>query len=163
MAYINNYGTRGVSDNLRLGKNGPRVVAEGDTISLRNASDTLDAALTAGTATISQGSLTLSNTSSKIIISDASLSRHDADIIKFDGPAGIVLPTGNTADRPTPTDGLVRVNTDTITESYVELHNGSEWLELVSAITAVNQTTAMMGTRLVLAQLVMRQNTVLWA
>ena len=163
MPDINNYGTRGISNNVRLGKAGPRVVGSSNKISLRNSADTDDALLAAGAAVLSSGNLTLVNTSSNITISDTSMSRQSLGVLKFDGTSGIVLPTGATDTRPQAASGLVRVNTDVITASYIELHNGYQWLGIISDITAVNQTTAIFATRLALAQLVMRQNILLWS
>lgn len=41
----------------------------------------------------------------------------------------IALPKGTTAQRPTPSSGLVRWNT---TSAAVEVYNGTDWVELVT-------------------------------
>jgi len=42
--------------------------------------------------------------------------------VSFQGTGGIIIPVGNTAQRPTPVVGMIRFNTDTM---YVETYNGT--------------------------------------
>ena len=78
------------------------------------------------------------------IADDAISSAKIADNPTFSGTAGIVLPSGSTAERPgSPADGVFRFNTTT---DIMEYYNGSNWQGVVQdapAVTSISPTTAL--------------------
>ena len=78
------------------------------------------------------------------IADDAISSAKIADNPTFSGTAGIVLPSGSTAERPgSPADGVFRFNTTT---DIMEYYNGTNWQGVVQeapAVTSISPTTAL--------------------
>jgi len=81
------------------------------------------------------GNLTISNTtiSSSLANATITLQPTGTGLVTIDTTTGLVLPTGNTAQRPSPgTAGTVRFNTTT---TLLEVYNGNAWASTSQAVT----------------------------
>jgi uncharacterized membrane-anchored protein len=84
------------------------------------------------------GNLTISNTtiSSSLANATITLQPTGTGLISIDTTTGLILPVGNTAQRPSPASaGTTRFNTTT---SLIEVYNGNAWASTSQAVT--NQT-----------------------
>jgi hypothetical protein len=84
------------------------------------------------------GNLTISNTTISTGLANATITIQPTGtgLVSIDTTTGLILPVGNTAQRPSPgTTGTVRFNTTT---SRVEVYDGTEWDTIVGGVT--NQT-----------------------
>ena len=84
------------------------------------------------------GNLTISNTTISSSLANATiiLQPTGTGLVTIDTTTGLVLPVGNTAQRPNPgTTGTVRFNTTT---TLLEVYNGNAWNSTSQAVT--NQT-----------------------
>jgi hypothetical protein len=82
------------------------------------------------------GNLTINNTTIGTAAANANivLNPTGTGLVTIDTVTGLVLPTGNTAQRPNPgTTGTIRYNSAL---SYVEYYNGSSWVEVGSGGTS---------------------------
>lgn len=87
---------------------------------------------------VSIGNLTVSNTTitTNLASGNITLQPTGNQTVIIDATTGLVMPTGNTAQRPSPaTTGTVRFNTDV---GALEIYSGSQWEDVVANIT--NQT-----------------------
>jgi hypothetical protein len=85
------------------------------------------------------GNLTISNTTISANIANATITIQPTGtgLVTIDTTTGLVIPTGNTAQRPSPeVTGTVRFNTTT---SRVEVYDGTEW-DQVGQGAVTNQT-----------------------
>ena len=85
------------------------------------------------------GNLTISNTTISANIANATITLEPTGtgLVTIDTTTGLVIPTGNTAQRPSPeVTGTVRFNTTT---SRVEVYDGTEW-DQVGQGAVTNQT-----------------------
>jgi hypothetical protein len=85
---------------------------------------------------ITLGNLTVSNTtiSTNFATGNITLEPTGNGIVIIDTTTGLVLPVGNTAQRPNPADtGTVRFNTGT---NLVEVYNGTAWNSVAAEITS---------------------------
>ena len=90
------------------------------------------------------GNLTISNTtiSSSLANATITLTPTGTGLVSIDTTTGLIIPVGNTAQRPSPAaTGTVRFNTTT---SRVEVYDGTEWDTIVGGVT--NQTLNGNGT-----------------
>lgn len=81
------------------------------------------------------GNITFSNTtiSTSLGNGNITLSATGTGLVTIDGTAGLIIPAGNTAQRPSPAvQGTVRFNTTT---NRVEVYDGSEWDTIVGGVT----------------------------
>jgi hypothetical protein len=89
-----------------------------------------------GSGNISLGNLTVSNTriSSNLAVGNITLApTGDAEVI-LETVSGLVLPVGNTLQRPSPSiTGTVRFNTNI---GRVEIYDGVEWEDIVANVTS---------------------------
>jgi hypothetical protein len=95
------------------------------------------------------GNLTFSNTtiSTSLAQGNITLAPTGNSTAIIDTTSGLVLPVGNTAQRPSPAgQGTVRFNTD---NSRLEVYDGSAWDDIVANVT--NQTLAGDSSTLVFA------------
>jgi hypothetical protein len=100
-----------------------------------------------GTGNISLGNLTVSNTtiSTTLGTGNVTLSPTGQALVIIDTTTGLVLPLGNTTQRPSPAvTGTLRYNTET---TRMEIYDGAEWDSVVSDVT--NQTLAGNGVQTV--------------
>ena len=84
------------------------------------------------------GNLTISNTtiSSSLANATITITPTGTGVVSIDTTTGLILPVGNTVQRPSPAStGTVRFNTTT---SRVEVYDGTEWDTIVGGVT--NQT-----------------------
>ena len=84
------------------------------------------------------GNLTVSNTTISSSLSNATITitPTGTGLVTIDTTTGLVIPVGNTAQRPSPgSTGTVRFNTDS---GRVEVYDGTEWDTMVAGVT--NQT-----------------------
>lgn len=84
------------------------------------------------------GNLTISNTTISTGLANATITIQPTGtgLVSIDTTTGLILPAGNTVQRPSPaTTGTVRFNTTT---TRVEVYDGSEWDQIVAGVT--NQT-----------------------
>ena len=139
MANVKNFGLVGVGSDLQLGKAGTRLINNSGVFNFKAADGSTNAALTAagitsaaGNVTLTTGNLVLSDNAGTVGIGGATLSRHAANVLQFDGTAAFMAPVGNTAARPTAATGMIRVNNDTPATSYVEFYNGTAWTTLAT-------------------------------
>lgn len=139
MANVKNFGLIGVGSELQFGKGSSKLVNNAGAFSFRNAADNENVALTAagitssaGNVTLTTGNLVLSDNAGTVGIGGATLSRQGAGVLKFDGTAATMLPAGTTAQQPTGSVGMIRVNNDTPSASTVEYYNGSAWTTLAT-------------------------------
>lgn len=98
---------------------------------------------------ISIGNLTISNTtiSTDLVNGNITLDPTGNGIVIIDTTTGLVLPVGNTVQRPDPAEtGTVRFNTNS---SLVEVYNGTAWNSVAAEIT--NQLIYGDGSTLVFA------------
>jgi hypothetical protein len=82
------------------------------------------------------GNLTISNTtiSTNLVTGNITLEPTGNGIVIIDTTTGLVLPVGNTAQRPDPAEtGTVRFNTGT---NLVEVYNGTAWNSVAAEITS---------------------------
>lgn len=92
----------------------------------------------AGNVLANLGNITIANTTISATISNGNitLAPTDSELVIIDTTSGLLLPVGNTAQRPSPVNqGTVRYNTDL---SRVEVYDGSGWEDVVANVT--NQT-----------------------
>ena len=91
----------------------------------------LDQAGNIGTA----GNLTFANTtiSTVLAVANITLAPTGSATVIIDTESGLVIPVGNTLQRPSPAaTGTVRFNTDT---DRAEIYDGSEWDSVVAGVT----------------------------
>jgi hypothetical protein len=84
------------------------------------------------------GNLTISNTTVSSGLANATITIQPTGtgLVSIDTTTGLILPVGNTAQRPSPgATGTVRFNTTT---SLIEVYNGNAWASTSTAVT--NQT-----------------------
>jgi hypothetical protein len=82
------------------------------------------------------GNITFSNTTISTNLANATIviQPTGTGVVTIDTTTGLVLPVGNTAQRPSPADtGTVRFNTST---SLVEVYNGTAWNSVSAEITS---------------------------
>ena len=89
-----------------------------------------------GSGNINLGNLTVANTriSSNLAVGNITLApTGDAEVI-IETVSGLVLPVGNTAQRPSPSlTGTVRFNSNI---ARVEIYDGNDWEDIVANVTA---------------------------
>jgi hypothetical protein len=144
MANVKNFGLVGVGSDLQFGKAGTRLLSEAGVFGFKAANGTSDAAITlagitssAGNVTLTTGDVVLSSNSGKVTLGDAgSLSRFGTGVYKFSGTGAVVMPSGTSAQEPTPATyvGGFRYNTDTLN---MEFSNGTVWTTIATGGTAV--------------------------
>lgn len=91
-----------------------------------------------GIGNISLGNLSISNTTITTTLGTGNITLVPTGgaLVFIDTTTGLVLPTGNTTERPSPVStGTVRFNTDS---TRIEVYDGSQWDSVVSDVT--NQT-----------------------
>jgi hypothetical protein len=96
---------------------------------------------------VNLGNLTVSNTtiSANIANADITLTPSGTGVVIIDTTTGLVIPTGNTAQQPSPAaTGTVRFNTDS---TRIEVYDGVEWDSVAAGVT--NQLTTGDGSTLV--------------
>lgn len=84
----------------------------------------------------SVGNITFANTtlSTSLATGNITLAPTGASQVFIDTVSGMVIPVGNTAQRPgSPVSGTIRFNTD---YQRVEVYDGAEWDSVVSGVTA---------------------------
>jgi hypothetical protein len=87
------------------------------------------------------GNLTISNTTITSNIANASitLTPTGTGLVIIDTITGLTIPTGNTAQRPTPpVTGTMRFNTGT---NLVEIYDGADWVNVGSDVAAISDQT----------------------
>lgn len=91
-----------------------------------------------GTGNVSLGNLTISNTtiSTSLANGNITLTPTGTAVVAIDTTTGLILPVGNTPQRPAPAStGTVRFNTDSV---RIEVYDGSNWEDIAANVT--NQT-----------------------
>lgn len=82
------------------------------------------------------GSLTVSNTTitTTLVTGNITLTPTGGEFVYIDATTGLILPVGNTAQRPATGNvaGTVRFNTDS---SEIEVYDGTEWDSIVSDVS----------------------------
>jgi hypothetical protein len=81
------------------------------------------------------GNLTFSNTtiSTSLANGNITLAATGTQLVTISGTLGLIIPAGNTAQRPSPAvQGTVRFNTDI---GRLEVYDGSEWDQVVGGVT----------------------------
>jgi hypothetical protein len=81
------------------------------------------------------GNLTFSNTtiSTNLANGNITLAATGTELVTIAGTLGLIIPAGNTAQRPSPaTQGTVRFNTDI---GRIEVYDGAEWDQIVGGVT----------------------------
>jgi len=84
---------------------------------------------------VNLGNLLVSNTTISANIANASITLEPtgSGVVVIDTVTGLVIPTGNTVQRPSPAaTGTLRFNTDT---PGVEVYNGSQWGSMTANVT----------------------------
>ena len=141
MANVKNFGLVGVGSDLQFGKAGTRLVNNAGTFNFKAADGSTDAAITlagitssAGNVTLTTGNLVLSAGSGKLTIGGTDMLEKSAGgYPQLAGAAATLIPTGDTAARPgTGVAGMIRVNNDTPSASYVEYYNGTAWTQIAT-------------------------------
>lgn len=141
MANVKNFGLVGVGSELQFSKGGSKVVQSSGDFSLRNAADSADVALTlsaltasTGNVTATAGNLVLGDNAGKVTIGGTDmLERSSGGYPQLAGSAAALIPTGGSAGRPgSAVAGMVRVNNDTPSASYIEFYNGTAWTALAT-------------------------------
>jgi hypothetical protein len=95
----------------------------------------LTSGVISATGNITSGQLTIANT---VIVatsanSTITLQPTGTGLVSINTTTGLVIPVGNTAQRPTPgTTGTIRFNTDS---TRVEVYDGTEWDTVVAGVT----------------------------
>jgi len=81
------------------------------------------------------GNLNIANTTitSNLAVANITLAPTGNSTVIIDATSGLVLPVGNTAQRPTGVTGTVRFNTDS---DRAEIYDGTEWDSLTGNVTA---------------------------
>jgi hypothetical protein len=96
---------------------------------------------------VNLGNLTVSNTtiSANIANANITLTPSGTGVVVIDTTTGLVIPTGNTAQQPSPAvTGTIRFNTDS---TRIEVYDGTEWDSVAAGVT--NQLTTGDGSTLV--------------
>ena len=96
---------------------------------------------------VNLGNLTVSNTtiSANIANANITLTPSGTGVVVIDTTTGLVIPTGNTAQQPSPAvTGTIRFNTDS---TRIEVYDGVEWDSVAAGVT--NQLTTGDGSTLV--------------
>jgi len=91
--------------------------------------------LISATGNITSGNLTIANTAIVATSANSTITLQPAGtgLISIDTTTGLVIPVGNTAQRPSPgTTGTIRFNTES---SRVEVYDGTEWDTVVGGVT----------------------------
>lgn len=81
------------------------------------------------------GNLSFSNTtiSTSLANGNITLAATGTELVTIAGTLGLIIPAGNTAQRPSPaTQGTVRFNTDNL---RLEVYDGAEWDQVVGGVT----------------------------
>jgi hypothetical protein len=81
------------------------------------------------------GNLTVSNTTISTDLANATITIQPTGtgLVTIDTTTGLILPVGNTDQRPSPaSEGTVRFNSDNL---RVEVYDGTEWDQIVSGVT----------------------------
>jgi hypothetical protein len=81
------------------------------------------------------GNLTFSNTviSTGLANGNITLAATGTGLVTIDGTLGLIIPAGNTAQRPSPAvQGTIRFNTENL---RLEVYDGSEWDQVVGGVT----------------------------
>jgi hypothetical protein len=81
------------------------------------------------------GNLTFSNTviSTSLANGNITLSATGTELVTIGGVLGLIIPAGNTSQRPSPaTQGTIRFNTENL---RLEVYDGSEWDQVVGGVT----------------------------
>lgn len=84
----------------------------------------------------SVGNLTFANTtiSTSLANGNITLSATGTGLVTITGTAGFIVPSGNTAQRPSPaTQGTLRFNTENL---RLEVYDGTEWDQVVGGVTS---------------------------
>lgn len=84
---------------------------------------------------VNLGNLAVSNTtiSANIANANITLTPSGSGVVIIDTVTGLVIPTGNTAQQPSPAQtGTVRFNTDT---TRIEVYDGTEWDSVAAGVT----------------------------
>lgn len=84
----------------------------------------------------SAGNLTFSNTtiSTSLANGNITLQATGTGLVTIAGTAGLIVPSGNTAERPSPaTQGTLRFNTENL---RLEVYDGTEWDQVVGGVTS---------------------------
>ncbi|MCS7317766.1 MAG: hypothetical protein NZZ41_05600, partial [Candidatus Dojkabacteria bacterium] len=152
MSFEFQFNLKATSDNVIVGKNGPRIISNLNEFSLRNNANTAFTNLNLnrilaenGTAFLPSYSF-LSSLNSGIYLSGTnqiSISINSNNILQINdinndssvailGNRSLILPTGTTGQRPaSPTIGMVRYN---ISISDLEFYNGTNWIALSTVV-----------------------------
>ena len=109
------------------------------------------------------GNLSVSNTTITTTLANGNitLAATGTGLVTIDGTLGLIIPAGNTAQRPSPAvQGTIRFNTDNL---RLEVYDGSEWDQVVGGVTnetfngdgvttnfALNRNTTTAGTLIML-------------
>jgi hypothetical protein len=96
---------------------------------------------------VNLGNLSVSNTtiSANIANANITLTPSGTGVVVIDTTTGLVIPTGNTAQQPSPAaTGTIRFNTDS---TRIEVYDGAEWDSVAAGVT--NQLTTGDGSTLV--------------
>ena len=83
----------------------------------------------------SVGNLTFSNTtvSTNLANGNITLAATGTELVTKAGTLGLIIPAGNTAQRPSPAvQGTIRFNTDNL---RIEVYDGTEWDQVVGGVT----------------------------
>jgi hypothetical protein len=100
-----------------------------------SAAGNISAANFSGTGNISLGNITISNTtiSTSLVDGNITITPTGNALAVIDTTTGLVVPVGNTLQRPTPEiTGTVRFNSDS---ARLELYDGSSWEDIAANVT----------------------------
>jgi hypothetical protein len=70
-------------------------------------------------------------------VSNLSVINSATGTLTIQGTGGVQMPTGTASQRPTLTNGLIRVNSDS---GYVEVVSGSQWINIIDAVNKAGDT-----------------------
>ena len=130
-----------------IGETTPSVLTSGNVVYISGYQYIGAIGVNSNPGNITIGNLTISNTtiSTNLATGNITLEPTGNGIVIIDTTTGLVLPVGNTVQRPDPAEtGTVRFNTNS---SLVEVYNGTAWNSVAAEIT--NQTIYGDGTTLI--------------
>jgi len=119
-----------------IGETIPSVLTSGNVVYISGYQYVGAVGVNSNPGNISIGNLTISNTtiSTDLASGNITLEPTGNGIVIIDTTTGLVLPVGNTAQRPSPADtGTLRFNTGT---NLVEVYNGTTWNSVATEITS---------------------------
>lgn len=141
MSNLKIYNLDAVGDSIQFGKTGgfARYLPGYNSFLFKQSDNTSTAVVNAAGFTAINGDISVSDVTKSIGIDDATISYDSSHVLKFDGQAAVIVPSGINDERPAvPKVGMLRMNTESI--PYLETYNGTQWSSVTNISAAGSNT-----------------------